>query len=556
MATGKKPIQDDFKYDIDIDKTYNDFIKLIDSIRSYVNISDPNNSNALKKITSDIFTGSGSNGSITAEKTPQESRCHAFYRMIGFPVVSLDEKIYNPGYDIIYNKDKKLTIDDKIFYANNQLYGFNELSNEREKYVNNFLKIFSNNKSVDAGVLSLSLLNFRKFNSVFDKNQDAIETKFLASNQGYKVDDSSLVGTNSNIKFIDYIDQENNTLTKYTNERLHIIKPFVVDARIDITTPAYNKVAVPFVINSSQLKVDNTKSVKRPIIEKIIIDKFNTDNQKSKAGTANQAIIDSLKNIPVIKDEKIVKDISSGKLYGISEQQKFVQTINMIRALMIELYNYKRIVKTIQCQYYWLPLPGVKGPEDGFSIRPVFHNCYYQDNVDKFQTLSDFAIVKCQFRESLESINSLAGNVTSVPDVAGQSTDQNVPPFFDETTTDSLGNTNTNDLKRLLTQREQDLNSAGDALRKIEIITGEFSGLGLIDIAVIMGALYLMPANSLLGFLDPDAYTRAKSYIKSLPAANPSDIKTALTDLTNSVKNLYEITQKISENFEKTNTNQ
>ena len=53
-----KTAQDNLKYDININKVYQDFIQNIDSIRSYVNIGDQNNSKLLDNISKDIFTNS------------------------------------------------------------------------------------------------------------------------------------------------------------------------------------------------------------------------------------------------------------------------------------------------------------------------------------------------------------------------------------------------------------------------------------------------------------------------------------------------------------------
>ena len=75
-------------FSIDIDKIYNDFIKEIDEIRSKTNTNNPNNTKnlfaSLKEENKSISNNSA------AEVTLQESRCHAFFRLIGFPVASKD----------------------------------------------------------------------------------------------------------------------------------------------------------------------------------------------------------------------------------------------------------------------------------------------------------------------------------------------------------------------------------------------------------------------------------------------------------------------------------
>ena len=56
-------------------------------------------------------------------------------------------------------------------------------------------------------------------------------------------------------------------------------------------------------------------------------------------------------------------------------------------------------------------------------------------------------------------------------------------------------------------KRNQLLAKASNALQIVEMIMGEFSGLGLCDIVAVVGALYTMPLASLVGFLDTDSYT-------------------------------------------------
>lgn len=558
MAGKPNTYQDDIKYEINIDKVYSDFIGNIDAIRSPVNINKEENFKLLNNtITKDIFTGGATSGFLTPENSPQESRCHAFFRIIGFPVVSADKKIYNPGHDIIIEEGRSVTDDEKISIINNPLPGFVGLSSERERRFKYYLKIFANKANGLGGVYALSLVNFRNFSSVFEKNSDSIENPFTIFNQSYKIKSDSLVGSNR-IFLSEYVDAQNVIQGKYLaggDERYHIIKPFIVDPVIDFTAPSSKRIAVPFVRSDIQLKIDDTKSVDKPLIEKIIRERFSVENEKSKSGTLVQATIDQIKNILVIKDENIIKTISSGNIYGINEAKKITRITEAIRAMMLELYKAKLVIREAQSKYYWLPIPSTTGPEGGFSIHPVFPHCY--DNVynNKFTTVADVGILRSQYMENLSSISQEAAKLNAVPDPGGYGLKAFINTF-DESSSDALGNTNKKDLDKRLREREYCLNNAGQALRTIEIITGEFSGLGLIDIMIIIAGLYLMNANNLLGFLDNDAYKRARSFIKSLPEENPSDITSALEDLTSKVIFLYSIAQKVSESFDKTSKDQ
>lgn len=549
-----KTAQDNLKYDININKVYQDFIQNIDSIRSYVNIGDQNNSKLLDNISKDIFTGAATSGQFNPENSPQESRCHAFYRIIGFPVIAADDRIYNPGHDIIVEEGRKITDDEKLSIVNNPLLGFVGLSNERERLFKYYLKFFSNKSNGLGGVYALSLLNIRNFSSPFEKNADAIEKPFTIYNQSYKVKDDGLVGDNR-IKLQEYVDAQNKVPEQYNNERFHIIKPFAVDPRIDFTTPSDRRIAVPFVRDDSQLRVNDTKSVKKPLLEKIIRDRFSLENQESKSGTLVQSAIEQMKNIINIKDDSLIQTISSGNIYGITEVNKISKITEIIRATMLALYKAKLGAQIAQVKHYWLPIPDAKGPEMGCSIHPIFPHCYNNEYNGKFVTAPDFAILKSQYIETMSSITQEVAKLNAIPDPGGYGLSAFINTFDDQTS-DALGNTNKKDLDKRLKEREQYLSAANNHLRTIEIITGEFSGLGLIDIMVILGGLYLIPPNSLLGFLDLDAYSRARSYIKSLPENNPSNIQVALKDLTAKVIFLYSIVEKFSQKFAGTSQDQ
>src|ERR1039457_6810378 len=104
-------------YDIDIKKIYSDFIQKIDSIRSYVNIN-VNKSKLTDFTITNVPTLVQSLSKV--ESTTQESRIHAFLRLVGFPVVSADKTYYNPGYDTV-SGDKTITQAAKIAIANNPI---------------------------------------------------------------------------------------------------------------------------------------------------------------------------------------------------------------------------------------------------------------------------------------------------------------------------------------------------------------------------------------------------------------------------------------------------
>ena len=99
-------VRDTQNFEIDIDKVYKDFISEIDSIRSIVNVSTPENESKLAKLNEQTIAGIVN--TLKVETYPQESRCHAFYRIIGFPVINKSkDKMYNPGLDLVKDENKK-----------------------------------------------------------------------------------------------------------------------------------------------------------------------------------------------------------------------------------------------------------------------------------------------------------------------------------------------------------------------------------------------------------------------------------------------------------------
>src|SRR5579885_1213147 len=133
LSPNQDTFNDNQTLDIDLDKMYNDFIVAIDNHRSMVNVVDQNTASLLKAIGGDI--NAPTTNTLTPATTYQESRCHAFYRMIGFPVVSDDHsRFYNPGLDILKDDTRTVTSDYKTSVAENPITGLSTLSIQRETW--------------------------------------------------------------------------------------------------------------------------------------------------------------------------------------------------------------------------------------------------------------------------------------------------------------------------------------------------------------------------------------------------------------------------------------
>lgn len=537
-------------FELDIDKIYSDFMLAIDKLRSCNNANNIRDTSvlvALKDATQMADAKSALRSLCNLSISAQESRCHTFFRIIGFPCVdSSKSKIFNPGLDIgITDPSREVNNAYKISVIKDPIDKFRDLSVFRENYVSNVLNIFSVTNSIDAATLALSSgRNIRQFGaSLIDSTYDDMDV----ISQQYKMDLTSSVGGTPK-DLTEYEDIEGKKPEKLYNFTFtHIIKPFFVDPVIDLTVNDASKlIAVPFVNDKNHLKISDEKYVSRPILEQVIRDRF-TINQKTSVGSADQSVLDYIKSIPNITDINIINNAVN--LYKLNDQIQFVKFLNIIRAMIKKLVQAQHDIRTAQDNYYWLPIPSTIGPEGGCTVRGVFLS---KSIGSDFITDKDKAIIEATINKLISDVDSKAANATATPDVGGYALPNSLglPNLGGSTTPESLGDIINKNLKDLTTKRDNELKKANNALRTVEIIMGEFSGLGLCDIVAILGGLYLMPKESLLGFLDKDALSRMN---KAGLTGAESNIITASTDFINVVKDFYNLMDKIYQDMSQNN---
>ena len=540
--------QDDQIYEMDIDKIYQDYIQNIDSKRSYVNIVGQNIDNLLKSISGS--TDANTANTLVPAKTYQESRCHAFFRIIGFPVTdSTQSKIFNPGHDIV-NPERIKQNGDKLAIAKdllNNSANFVALSNFREQYFLNNLKIFNNNTTVDAGVLALSggaiPADRRFFASPFTNSSGPFD--LTIKDQSYPGIYNTRVGDDDDIQLSDYLDASGNTPATSTLQptKYHIILPYIVDPRIDFCcSPSVNRIAVPFVPNKSFLRVSSNVYTNPPLLETIIRDRITVNNQLANTGDYTQQFANFIKNISNNPDESILGQINSNDIQQLSTNTQFLQFVNIIQAMVIKLVDAQKTISMAQGQYYWLPIPSTTGPEGGSTVQGVFLPSTASQQaglITTFDTNILIATARSLFSQTQQ--NAQAAAASGVPDPGG----------FAVAVQNSLGpsssagyvNNSMQTLDMLSAKRNDILSKASDALRIVEIVMGEFSGLGLCDIIAVLGALYTMPSNNLLGFLDSYAVSRMNTqFNQTFPTVN---YQTAMTSFTANVNQFYQLMEAI-----------
>jgi hypothetical protein len=168
-----------------------------------------------------------------------------------------------------------------------------------------------------------------------------------------------------------------------------------------------------------------------------------------------------------------------------------------------------------------------------------------------FITTADQSIIDAQIRVTLNAINIQTASVNGTPDPGGFAFDNIQNSTFSPDSSSSLGNISQDTLTKLNLSRGKYLTKANTALQTTEIILGEFSGLGLADIVAVMGALWVMPQESLLGFLDPDALARMNDTL-GLSESSPG-INKAMSDFIMNVQSFYSLMDKIYADLEQNN---
>jgi len=527
-------------FSLDFDQLTATFITAIDNIRSHYNGLAPNSQQL---------------------NTPQyqESRCHAFFRMIGFPVVVDQNNFHSPGFDPNLNVDSAgLASNAKIdasFSSNNALTVLSQAaaSNSREQVPIDFSGIFSN-----GGINAQAVM----FGSVFIRS---FGNQFTAANT------NPLLGDKAEVQTIqDRITQVNNfygpggfqsqtaTVSGYPIlASRHFLKPFIVDPRIDgYIRPGKNRMCAPFLVDKSQTKIflasnGVADSLPRPYLERVISVRYNNQNVASPTtpgGSVVQGIINQISSDNTTTEQNLVNTANNalGQLYS-DQIIVYDNYFKIMRILIDTLVNEIKNVQSVMGQINFNPIPspktGVEGglnggqlgsvplPGDPLSVNNNHGKGWERD------------IIKQMQNQILNTVILDAG-LQGIPDPGD---------FVFSNINDSVFSINNNiqqssvdNLAQLTDLRTQAGNSAITSLQNIELIMGEFSGIGLIDMVAIQAALWIMPGNSLLGLIDKRAFGRITTKNRpdiNLNGATQNDVITSLTDFQSSLIITYNIIQ-------------
>ena len=541
--------------DADIDKLYQNFIVPIDSIRSH-------------------FNALVNNAQEQNSPQYQESRCHAFYRMIGFPVVDPNggpTGFYSPGFDPNLNTDQAGIATNKQI-AQNIINNNNFISKQlspREQIYKSYAKIFSVG-DITSQAVALGSIFIRSFDKqfsgtdpfVYDPNQ--IQTvndrlneiaKFFGPEVIMGTTSTTSIGVSAAVATVaasqsissilgSIVGTANNVSVFSSN---HLLKPFIVDPRIDSgVRPNRNRICAPFLKDKSQTKLFQSQtgtsdSLSRPYIEKVISTRFNNQNVTTlPGGDFINKIIEEIKADFNVTDPELISVISSPlEQLNQSDLTIFNNYFKIIRSLVQALVESITEIEYIRANMNWQPIPdsknGVEAGTNGGKIPdavPNDPNNMTLEN-DIIQQTRKKYINDIEFSVGLQGVADPGDFVFSSFDDTVFNVNKSVQKSFDET------------LQILNDGRNQLGNSGIDYLKDIEIIMGEFSGLGLIDIVAIQAALWLMDPNALLGLIDQRAIDRINDFWPNvnIKGANTFEITLALSEFEVQLTTIYKIIQ-------------
>jgi hypothetical protein len=507
----------------DINELYKQFIQPIDRYRSFGNAPGLYQSFATQtnKSTSDTVDASNINGIIVNPDQFTESRTHAFYRMVGFPVATKYGGYYNPG----FNPSSQNTINRKKKvnqFLNSNHSDIIRIMQKREQLVSQKRSVFitqDNNSTAYATCLKLPKLFL-----IAQVDQDP----FYADIQSQVID-----GRLDLIRGI-----QSSTLPYFVISPEHLLKPFLVNPSIEeAVSPSSLRICVPFLPDINSTKITESIYLKRSILEYILIQRLSNQTKdetfineanrlitnSNEANKTNSEIRDSLLALSGKDNISLTNDEILSSINGFSQIQSktILLYTKIIKSVVSKLDSNIREFELFKNETEYYPIPSTYGPEFGCSFKTI------NNKVSKFdQNIAELRLI--------DYLNRMKGTADSV--VGGQEA-------FVSIVSSSPGKDFSGDLNKITRQRDELGNRAGQLLKEIEIITGEVSGLGLIDVLAIYTALWSVNIDILLGLLDNESIDRLTTYdiFKDLVTSDVINSKNNRPNITETLKSLETI---------------
>lgn len=428
-----------------------------------------------------------------------ESRCHAFFRNVGFPVVAPDGSFYNPGHD----PNQAATVISRQ-NVNNKLNSNGQdiirIITKRETDMKDRRDVFSRQDDV-ATVYALLLRKTRPFLSA-QTGQDPL----FADDQQTPI--------NSRTQEIDNLNIDATKIPGFVTNVSHILKPFIVNPDIDFAVePEQTKrVAVPFLGSPKELVTgfdENGRETRaiRPLIEEILrnrlqvreIDEVFVSNAQAilnNAGTTTDATGTDIRNtLLALSGEDTLKDVNQSIIESIQDFTTLESTIasTLIKGIKVavnELNFSIRDLEKVRSEINLQPIPGVLGPEfpQQGRVRTAGGVASPSELQQKVADLNLQKLVNQRLNGRPDERIGERAYISAISVDLTKSLDSSIDRL--QRKLDELGR------------------KALNLIATIEKITGEISGIGIVDILAIYTALYTIDIKYLIGMLDSSSLTR------------------------------------------------
>lgn len=484
---------------------------------------------------------------------PLESRAHAFYRMLGLPVVGSDTAFYNPGFDPsgVKTSEKRQAINTNY---SNKFKNLINLVQLREKRAQERKAVFAR-QDLSSSLYALLLRYPLPFN-VLDPNKTALEVDA----QTFTVNDRELetfIFASDNANFQDQILAAGDKFKTGSK----ILRPFIVDPRIENTvTPDVNKICVPFLKDKKATKLDSANFLARPGLELIVRQRLTSSGEdvnflkdveniisenKSAGVTATalerQAVIDTL---TALSDANKIDNNTRDIFTGISSLQ--VTTINglikTIKSIIKRLAQAMLTIDEAKTKINWIPIPSAEDGPGGGPLGASLSRVGLKNSSSDLDTIiTELNIKKLNAErraQALEDLGDFASPFTSNSNL------ESVTKYSEQ-------------LDELVQKRDRIANEAFIAMGHIETIVGEISGLGLIDILAVYTALWSIDMASLINLLDDNSFKRMYNFNPEFRGQtevgarfiqngqNTVNISTVLNNLENKISNILSFADKL-----------
>lgn len=492
-------IDDTQSQDVNLNSLVRKYIDPIDQLRSF---SAPNLFNRTVVIDDNERARVAQNQLNTAGfvNAPRESRAHCFYRMLGLPVVGGPTQFYSPGYNPFLSRDTRINNE---AIAAGVPQAVRRMQQNRENGTRNRLAIFDRQGS-QASIFAVAMAvpdGQRRF-QVIDETLGPLDED---------LQEEKLPGRKAFIER-NYQNVDGSDITTFFDNVNHRLRPFQVSPEIDNTVkPQRRLVCAPFLRDRNATKLEQNVFLLRPGIEFILrlrLRDFN-DQGEVRAALPETILNDSAFSVSNLTESDIFilaaalldrENVSLSDIEELLLTRTTVELVNinnyvkLIKALVDEYIAAISTIRNVQKTISWKPLPNPGGPEQGTQIGNFIALRNINSVVEQRIVSLTGKGAAAQRQFALSTDGSLTNNNFTISEF------ENTRKFFDD------------ELERAKAVRRSAERRGSEALKAIELIGGEISGFGLLDILTVYTALWAVDLDTLISLLDDTAFNNLVTF--------------------------------------------